>query len=408
MKKIFTFLIVLLPILGQYKSPIPKMELATFSILCLIPFIMTSEIRKVKYTKNTKKIRKVFLLFCAYIIVSTVISVSLQNNDNFSIVLRSGKFVFLIVFVICMYYENLFDIDYGIKILKNITLIASLYIIVQTICFYVLHMTLPGIIPNLVEQGEYDNLSYGYAKNLALFRPTSFFLEPSMFSEYVIVYLVYVLFNENGRNTYLQAIIITIGIICSTSGSGYVYCFLAWGMFLYKKFMTNITSKKILVIVFITLLGICFAPKLLNISIVNKSIQRGIDGSETGGNAFLGRVSSLEFYNELNGIYKIIGMGYGNPVDGKFMNSLSYVMYCCGVVGIILLVYLFYSLLKFKSCNKGKNAFIIIWICSLFFSTTFVATKICFYIVFLLMNNRMIEGEDINENNIYINSLLQR
>ncbi len=388
-KKIISLLVVLLPILEYYKSPIPRVDLGTFCFLLCLPLIF-NHIKKNRYILNNKKKFFWLIFFCVYILLTGVIINLFIANLNISLMLlRIFKFILLISEIVVLIYSGLFDFKISINYLKRVTVISCLFIILQSIAYYFFDMTIPGVIYPLILQGNYFDMSYEYASQLYLYRPTSFFLEPSMFAEYIILYFTYLLFQlkEFNYKIIVTLLIIGVGMICSTSGSGYLYIFIATILYLFFNIKKH---KKIISFLIVTLFFVIavfyFNPSLIP-DFVLKALNRGIDGTSSGGSAFIGRIESFSYFNNLDSFNKIFGIGFGNPVPNVFMNSISYLLYCCGIVVIIIFSFFIIKLLFLSKRNSFNMSFIIVWIISMFFTTSFTAVKICFYLPFLSDNN---------------------
>lgn len=386
MKKIFTLLLVIMPIISVYKSPIPGMDLATF-LSCVVLAISLLNKENLKISLKNKRIKISIIVLCIYIIFSTLLACLLQNQINYAnVFFRTFKFVFLLIGMLVYGYDNLFDGNLGIRLLRNVTIYSSIYIILQTLAFYLFKTVLPGTIISLIEEQElYFYMTYEYASQLDLYRPTSFFLEPSMFAEYVILYLCYALLKSNRtKKDIIDAIIISIGIIASTSGQGYLFCFIIWAAYIYKEFLKNCDLQRKIILLIILIISISIIPAVLNISIISKTLKRGTTQNQEG-NPFMVRTEAIKDFKDLDIILKIIGVGYGNPIKNEFMSSGNYTLYCTGILGAICVINVYYNILKNNSKMYYKNIFIIVWMISIIFTTTFIATYICFYISFLLI-----------------------
>lgn len=387
MKKIVSLLIPLLPILSIYKSPIPKVDLSTF-IICIIFALI---IIKTKNDKSKLIIKKsplnLLLLYCFYIIASFSICLmkTSLSSELLTVIFRIGKMVLFTIFIVVCINHKIFDYKYSFSIYKKIILASCFMIIFQTIAFYFFKKNIYGVLMPLILQGDYHYIEYDMIKLQYLYRPCAFFLEPSNMTSYFSFFLAILLSKKPNRNDILLSVFVTISMLLTTSGQAYLYGGLLWGIFLFSLMRKKITKKTILVLLIVFLLLPIAINKLYNTEIVFKSLQRIVDGSASGGNAVIGRISTLSYYQNLPIINKVFGVGYGNPVPNVYLSSLTYTLYCTGVIGSIIVLLFFISLLK----NYKKRNAVLYWMVSLIFSSTFIATDIGFYLPFLAYNDEV-------------------
>lgn len=379
MKKIFTFLLVFLPIISVYKSPIPGVDFGTFCFICISPIIVVTT-KKVYFFRENKALA----IFLLYIMISTVLSIFVQQSiDNQLMIFRLCKFIFLILLVLYFGLPYLFDYNFAIKALKIITILASIYLLMQVIAFYFTGIILPNAFYNLlITEDQYTNISY-YAALNSMYRPSAFFVEPSYFFYYVVLYLIIALFDKRDIKT---AILVTISIFGSTSGQGIILTILIWGWWCFENYFENMSLSKIVkasIIFFFFIIGVLF---IIKIPIIEEALSRvfALDNN-LGGNAIIARISGFRYYATLDSIYKYIGIGYGNPMEGIYFNSVAYILYCCGLIGIALLFYVFY--VHIKESKNYSRIFLILYFISLFISLSFIAYYICFYFAFIYTVN---------------------
>lgn len=383
MKKIVSLLIPLLPIFAIYKSPIPKVDLGTF-FACIVFIFALLELKK-KGKNNLiilkKKPVNYLLLYCLYIIVGFLICIfaGALNVPIMTIFSRVIKMCLFILFINLCISADLFDYQYSFRFYTKIIIVSCILLIVQTLSFYFLKRNFYGVIMPLILQGDYQYVDYNSMSMQYLYRPCAFFLEPSGLTSYFSLFLAILLNKKPTKKSVLLAIFVTFCMILSTSGQAYLYGGILWLIFILKCFKKYLTKKTVLVLLIFAIVLPVLVFKLYNTDIVYKSIQRIIDGSASGGNAITSRTFSISYYKKLPLINKIFGVGYGNPVPNIYFNSLNYTLYCSGIIGLIIILMFF--LKSYKLYDK-KN-FVIYWLVSIMFSTTFIATNIGFYLPFL-------------------------
>lgn len=378
-RRTYTLLVVITPIMCVYKSLAPGIDLATFIFLAFSLRIFIA-------AKGKISIVKPLIAFFVYVIISTLVSLQMQESFSiFSIVLRLGKYLMVIFLVIIIGNRQLFDVDYGFKLLKRVTLMAVGYIFLQTIMYRAAGILLPNAIMSLVSYQEYAEIDY---ERLAehFYRPTAFFVEPSSYCQYTLLYLSFSVFGWKGEklvHNWKIAAAITFGILLSGSGQGIMMAVLIWVMWFLKRLVfTKLQMKNLVVLVSLVLVLAVSSPFLMQSELVSKPLERVFtDNKEGGGNAFMGRMGGYMYFGMLPNTFKLIGMGYGNVPKDVYFNSLSYTLYCNGILGCLLLVYLFGDIV-IKGTGFQK-VFGMIYFGLLAGATTFTATNICFYFSFI-------------------------
>ena len=394
MRKIIAIVIPLLPILSIYKSPIPKVDFGTFTI-CVITILM------ILYLKNNNKkivlcTRKqplnMLLVYSTYIFINFLLSLLFYqlNVSVFTVLARVIKFCVIILFINLCISNELFDYKLLYKELKVVTVLSCLMILLQTMSYYVLKKNIYGVFMQLVLQGDYKYIDYNSMNLQYLYRPCAFFLEPSGLSSYLVLYLAILLSSKPEKKSIVLAIFVTICMILSTSGQAFLYCGILWILFICKCFRKYLNKTTILLLLIIILILPIILYRLYSLEIIYKSIQRIVDGSSSGGNAVNARVLSFYYYNTLSFVNKLFGVGYGNPIPNVYFNSMGYTLYCTGFCGLLIVIDFFIRILK-----KYKNkSFIICWIISTVFSTTFIATNIAFYYPYIIGENEQMKNKN--------------
>lgn len=389
----YSFFIVIFPLLTIYRSPIPGLRLSTLLLFLITPVLIEKSL-----TRNTlaSKTSKLFFLLCLYLFCSTTLSVlfgSVINNDVSLIFFRLFNFIIIPTLGVFIFSKRYFDLTLGLKILINISIVSSIFLIFQTTVFYTTGKLLSGVFLSFVDYAQYAENDYSaWAKHL--YRPTSFFTEPAHFCQFAFVGLVYSLFgNEYIQNRNLKAIVISTAMILSTSVQGIILVFLIWVIFIFSK--SRQKKNKL----FYTFLGI-FLMTVIIITVFQfdffvKAIDRAITLNANGGNAFLARTSSISDFMALPVIHQIFGVGFGNPIPEQYFNSISYALYCTGVIGLILMFILFIPM--YKQSFYFQKVTILLLIMLFFGSHLFTATSIMFYFPFLInIKNKKIKNEPIS------------
>ena len=254
----------------------------------------------------------------------------MANSEKVLMLFRCFKLIVsALIILYCGVY--LMDFSYFMKIYGRIVKLAVLYIILQTICFYLLHTVLPPFIAGLIREDYAYVLDYSYHINLGLFRPMSFFYEPAHFSEYCTPYLTYLLFSKKTlcKTSFAQAVFVSLGIVLSTSGIGCVFMGCMWLVVLLHSLKTKYAHIAFLLL----LLFLCCLPIAFSVPLFQKAIERLF----VGGAIKIRMLSGYSVFADLNIVSQLFGIGYGN-YPPSYAISMSYSLISMGIAGTILFI----------------------------------------------------------------------
>jgi hypothetical protein len=378
-RKLFTLCVSILPILAVYKSPIGSVDLATFCILILSPVVLY------RYIVNKKSIPGLFLVLLIYIGISTVFC--LLDGTIYSsiqlIVLRTGKFIFLVSIGLLGIKNRMFDYQYAIKILDNVAMWTSLIVVLQFISYIVLGTSFSAIIYPLAIVDISSNADM-YMNMRSMFRPSSLFLEPSHFFQYVVLYFTILLFkktNDRNPNDMRKALFITMATIMSTSGMGILILAVEWTLWYIMCFVEKKSIGGVLKLFIIFFVAMVAVPLIFNTNTVSQTIMR-VFTTQKGANAIYARSVG---YNELLNLdwgSVVFGNGYGNILPYTYFNSISYTIWTSGIIGALLILLIFITV--FIKGDRFAKLFIFLYFILIAVSETFIATTIVYYFSFLL------------------------
>ncbi len=362
-KKIyFSVLIAFLPLISTYVSVLPGMDLGTFCILIFAVFSLS----------GTWHINEIMPLYI-YVLLVTPISLLLSfayDANLLTIILRYGKFIVVMGVVFGFDYINkYYDEKITFTTMKYIVYICTIFIILQRVVFYAFDFVLYNPFVRFATSDSYVNDTLDSA---TMFRPASFFLEPSHLSMYAVVYLIYSLFKKDDLK---QSIIVSIAILCSGSGIGLVLVFLIYVAYFGLNF-----KKHVIETCFAMFAGTIALIWMSTLDFFRQVVARFAtrDGIG-GGNAIVARIGTgYQLFLENSLLEKIFGCGYGNvPVDG-YLNAMTYMLNTIGVVGLLL-----YVILIFKYIIKGdtwQRMGLIVLLGLTVFSQIFAPGTIVFYL----------------------------
>ena len=337
--KFYMWLIVLLPVLAQYK--VGPLDLDT--VLMIVFFLCALVSRN--YLWGTRLNGKALVIFL-YIVVTTVVNIlwGQKFSPTADIVLRSGRYCLYIIIVFFLGNEYV-RYEQIMKIYRIVAYAATIYVIIQTIAFYGAGITLPNKIGATVNDATAE-----------VGRLRSFYSEPAVMSYSLVAFIACSLFGKpygkKTANASLDAIFVSTGIILSTSGQGIVATGVIWVLWV----LDGLIKRKLKFKQLCMLMGaVIVVVVLYNSGILKYALDRA--GNTNEGGAVDARMSGYESLALLSGLQKIFGSGFGNyvvenvfglDVVYEFVNysSLAEFLFTLGIVGTALWVLLFITLFK--------------------------------------------------------------
>ncbi|WP_078543562.1 hypothetical protein [Litchfieldia alkalitelluris] len=358
--KIYTVLIALLPIIAIYASGVPGINLGE---LFLVAFWAYSLIFVKKGVFNSYSQVNILIFFGWYAIFSTFISMFFDSSQINDVMVRTIRFCFYL-FVIVYLSRKFFSLNYAIKVIKFVSIAGTFYIIIQNISYRFFGLILKGFLPFIpVYTSQYETYDYAGLYETIFYRPTSFFLEPAHYSQYVLIALVLFLFKEefNIKNI-ISSVFITIGVLLSTSGQGLIIATLIWFVYMLNLLLAKreIWKKRLLGITF-PIITLAVLPFLLRSEIIQNNISRILSSGSATSTAVGARTSGyLTFIMEDSIFIKLFGAGFGNTPHGVWFAGLSYILYCLGIIGFLFLLGIF--LIYYLKANS-KFIKMLIFVC---------------------------------------------
>ena len=372
----FSVFMALYPILCIYKG----ISRFTIGDVILIVFFLIAFLKQKSFSLDFRSFFIVaFIIYALIMLVTNLLFLNLSaEHEPTALFIRLIKFIFYMVCATTLGSKAILPRVFK-KTLYFMGVLACLFLILQYFMFYAYGSVIRGIIPWLplhIEQYsmlDYE-LIYGY-----FFRPSSFFLEPSLFTHYTIVPLVFALFdntsNKKNRKIFL-VVILTVGIIMSTAAQGLVY--LAVAFIFYFIFSKN--KKQKLLLLSLTLCGIIIL--FFSTDIIQTAFERLLFDEEAAD----ARLGSYLYCLKMSPLHMWLGHGYGATANNSFMAGAAYVWYGCGIIGLMLVLGIFAVLYKKANNTVSKNLCLIFFI---MFGATglFYNYMVFWYFSLILANN---------------------
>ena len=323
-KLIYSVVIGLLPVLVLLKFNvaginIDRILLIVFSLLSLIPAL-----QKGKFRVRGDVLVSV-ALYCLWV---TLNALYFNSCGIFGMV----SVWIIIFFGLCYTIPEYLDFATVKKVVIFVSVLAAVSVIAQSILYYAFGIYWSPIPRNLYRQNVIESYSgfLGTGLDRGLFRPSGFFLEPAHLAEYCVVGLISSLIDDNPK--FNISILISIGIVFTTSGIGIILASLVWIFVLFftqeRKYHFSFKKFAIVIIVVIVIITV-----LDNIG-VGSAIWNRFKIANVG-TGFSSRFSdvSIAFSNfTLKEFF--FGEGFDSPTN-YWLSGLFSIVRQIGIIGLI-------------------------------------------------------------------------
>lgn len=410
---IFLFYLSILPLLNIYNfSYIEKLRFGELIGIPLLFFICLIRKSPKIHILNTYY----FVLVSYLFFVSLLLTFFIDSYSFLQTIVRIGRVSFYTIIILhfAKYYWNEVVIE---KIYVVLSFICSIILIFQFVYLQVTGNYFSFVIPNLCLSTNFANSSeyYSFLQTEMLwyqksYRPTSFFLEPAHFCEYVIFSVVMIIFSyKKDFFSKLCFFSIVSAIILSRSAIGF-FLLLIILTYKFKNLIFSLKAYRRYIILFICL--ILFFVLLSGTDLFEKALWRVStvsDSNSSTGNLRL--IRGFVIFNEFPIVNKLFGIGFGNfdafveeyniltffdnSLDrrNEFMNSISVVLVSGGLVGIC--IFLLFLINCFKKASDKQRLYFIIFVVLLFCTNNFFKETYMLSLLFILLpqgSNNNISG----------------
>lgn len=342
--KVLSIAIALSPILCVYWFPgfslIPVGDI--FLIISSIILLITKSINRVRVLPIS-----VFLF--VYILIRQLFTQSTFGE------ISSTAHILLYYLFISFILVSLKNSEIYINPIVVIGVLSSVFIVFQTIIYYLFHYYIPGTIPFLKHQDFLDAFANSVNSNLfnLTFRPRSFFTEPSTFSAYVAIALAFTLPNfwKNRKST-IETIIMSIGLLVSLSSTGIVLCIVMWLVYIISLNKERISNNKFLISMLILIVAIFVICYLITTDWYAFFVDH------TLGNGLQNRIGQFaRGINENNGLLEVL-FGNGRIDLGYYLPEIISIYVYWGILGYFLFIVFSFQMFSIKDLT-GKLLMII-------------------------------------------------
>lgn len=304
------------------------------------------------------------VIMAVYCIINHVIERNYIYKPEITNIVNIISF-FAVLFICLFDFRNISVRQYYYRYVENIAVAMSIIVFAQIVIYYVFGNAITFDRSFLFpfkdcfsDSGKQYLLTSRMVIN-GLFRPSAFFLEPAHFSQFCTIGLACSLIREDILLN-KRAIIISAGIVLTTSGLGILSVAFIWAVFLYIN-SEGISRKRMNRMIIGTLFFVFVVCILFFVSESFRSaVMRIVVSSNGYDSGIQGRTRNIVLINRLSLQELIFGMGYKNiPTYGNlntqyYLTGIFELIYCQGIIGTSLFV-ICYIYMMFKACKAKQN-----------------------------------------------------
>lgn len=349
----YALFLAVLPVIMMYKVPGIGLSVTTVLIALGMAYaflVIVAQIKKIRIGLIAP-----LVLYLAYVVTKS-------TGQNMLL-------MFAILIHITAISTGVVDVAYLRRVIEWISIVAAVLLIIQS----VVHLLTGEHIPMIHIGFMIDELAdskqailTGYHLGESMYRPAAFFLEPSHFAQYCAIGLGSLLFHSIPEHK--KATLVSIGILLTTSGMGFVLVFAMWGWWYIARYEEESLPNKVKKVVF-SLLGVCIVFAVLSqFPFFQEVIARfAVSEEESGGyNAIHGRLFWWEtYFGGLTWKDLLLGFGTASLPENYFTGFMTQ-LYAYGIIGFGLLIVSLLVLLK--KGNTLSRTYTLIYMAMLFIS----------------------------------------
>lgn len=382
--KFFSLSIVLSTFFRQYSSFLLGVNLGELMLILTSALVLIFDGLDLNIYKT-----KMLIQFYGLCLLLTLLSFLLQQHEfiavsTFEVFSRWVRYFAYVLFIVIS--ADKLDANYTLKIYRYLCVLVALYIILQTLGYYVFSFALPVKILPIPFSRESDMYLLFSGFDKYYYRAYGPFAEPGYAAKFLLPGLALSLYDSlNDHKNIVSVMLISVGIILTTSVQGvlltvFSYIYFGISLLLNKEF--RISLKPGIIFVFVSLI-LLLSYMLYSIGVLDTPIERisSIFAVSQGGTLAMSSTGmrvyrGFALFAALPLLYKMIGVGLGNlgnfVIENniytnfdyfytslnqfEYVNAISGLLLSSGIIGGIYFLSFLTSLVKHIT-NQNKLIF---------------------------------------------------
>ena len=346
-RKLFCTILILQPLLKLYGIGAIGGTFADYTLIIMVIIMLIKQGKNVfKLTGNKNSIEFIPMMICVILNIFFTWNFSFEIGNQIIYWIRYILYYFVLIYGIKKYYS----VEIGYKVYEIASIISTIFLIIQYLAYIFMDRIILGqfgplALTDLKQHKQFYDTYAAYN----LFRPESFFSEPSHYATFICGFLLICSMRQVNRKNILIMAFCSLGILLSGSTTGLCGAFFIWTLFLLRLMKKKNSIVYLLPIIVIAAIVLVCVSQTVSFQIM---MQRTFNSRDAIKSRFDWGDSLHILCSPLTWMF-----GYGSSSDvielTGWIPGWVIILVQYGIIGVALFV-LSYLLLFLHSNKNGK------------------------------------------------------
>ena len=381
-RKLFCTILILQPLLKLYGIGAIGGTFADYTLIIMVIIMLIKQGKNVfKLTGKKNSIEFIPIMICVILNIFFTWNFSFEIGNQIIYWIRYILYYFVLIYGIKKYYS----VETGYKAYEIASIISTIFLIIQYLAYIFMNRIILGqfgplALTDLKQHKQFYDTYAAYN----LFRPESFFSEPSHYATFICGFLLICSMKQINKKNILIMAFCSLGILLSGSTTGLCGAVFVWTLFSLRLMKQKNSIVYLLPIIIIAVVVFLFVSQTVSFQIM---MQRTFNSRDAIKSRF-DWVDSLHILRSpLTWMF-----GYGSSSDvielTGWIPGWAIILVQYGIIGIFLFI-LSYILLFMHSNKTGK--IILIYFMMMGLGTELVADEYVLVLLPFVINKFEIE-----------------
>ena len=381
-RKLFCTILILQPLLKLYGIGAIGGTFADYTLIIMVIIMLIKQGKNVfKLTGKKNSIEFIPIMICVILNIFFTWNFSFEIGNQIIYWIRYILYYFVLIYGIKKYYS----VETGYKAYEIASIISTIFLIIQYLAYIFMNRIILGqfgplALTDLKQHKQFYDTYAAYN----LFRPESFFSEPSHYATFICGFLLICSMKQINKKNILIMAFCSLGILLSGSTTGLCGAVFVWTLFSLRLMKQKNSIVYLLPIIIIAVVVFLFVSQTVSFQII---MQRTFNSRDAIKSRF-DWVDSLHILRSpLTWMF-----GYGSSSDvielTGWIPGWAIILVQYGIIGIFLFI-LSYILLFMHSNKTGK--IILIYFMMMGLGTELVADEYVLVLLPFVINKFEIE-----------------
>ena len=346
-RKLFCTILILQPLLKLYGIGVIGGTFADYTLIIMVIIMLIKQGKNVfKLTGKKNSIEFIPIMLCVILNIFFTWNFSFEIGNQIIYWIRYILYYFVLIYGIKKYYS----VETGYKIYEIASIISTIFLIIQYLAYIFMNRIILGQFgPLALTDLKQHKQFYDTYATCNLFRPESFFSEPSHYATFICGFLLICSMRQINKKNILIMAFCSLGILLSGSTTGLCGAVFVWTLFSLRLMKQKNSIVYLLPIIVIAVVVFLFVSQTVSFQIM---MQRTFNSRDAIKSRF-DWVDSLHILRSpLTWMF-----GYGSSSDvielTGWIPGWAIILVQYGIIGIVLFM-LSYMMLFLHSNKNGK------------------------------------------------------